>query len=75
MFTLTDISENIWGTFLKTRENLRQSAFLRASLEIIDFCVETGLPLDDYNKKFVNKLLFTCGFTCLKCVHVGSRQH
>lgn len=43
MVTLTDISENIWGTFLSNGDNLRQSAFMHAGLEIIDFCVETVL--------------------------------
>lgn len=57
MVTLTDISENMWGTFLRTGENLRQSA-----LRLLIFCVETGLPLNDYNKKFVNELIIYVRF-------------
>lgn len=53
MVTLTDIAENIWGTLLRNGENPRQRGFffLHVSLEIIDFCVETLLTLNDDNKK------------------------
>ena len=51
MVILADTSDNAWSTFLGNGQNLRQNAFLHMSLKIIDFCVETLLTLNDYNKK------------------------